>query len=105
MDLSAGRLRRDMPYVTCSRIVSPNNTWKKEGAEVYSNLNESERNRLWGLFCLLAFNVSGNKNCSERPRIIENLMESEKPRLFPQSIKELHSLPVVEIVHEASLKL
>ena len=62
----------------------PNNKWKKKITAFYSNLNQSERNRLWGLLCLpdLKFQVI---KTAEGDQIIENLMESGKSRPSSQN--------------------
>lgn len=53
-NLSVSRFSWVMPHVTCFRIVSINNKSRKEIMEFNSNLNAPERNRFWGLSCLLA---------------------------------------------------
>lgn len=51
---------------TCSRIVYRNNTSKKEITTFYSNPNEARKKQTLGIAWFTGFNVSGNKNCSER---------------------------------------
>ena len=67
-------------FVLCSQTT-------KGKRKFYSNLNESERNRLWGLPCLLALMFQVVKT-AEGDQIIENLMESGKNRLSSQNIKK-----------------
>lgn len=75
-NLSVSRFSGVMPHVTCFRIVSINKKRRKEIMEFNSNLNAPERNRFWGLLCLLALTFSVMKTVVN-DRVIENLMEKK----------------------------